>query len=54
MEKLIENLKKENEILKERCFKLAFGMMCLACDFECIHRLKKKIDLDNLRGDEDG
>ena len=37
-DKRIEELKKENKALKNRCYVLSKGAMCFFCPMECEHR----------------
>ena len=40
MELSIEELKKENDQLKNRCYVTTKGLLCMFCPFECEHRSK--------------
>lgn len=54
----MEKLKKDNEALKERCFVLTQGSMCLICTIDCARRLYRNIRSEHSilrkQGDEDG
>ena len=38
MEEKIKQLEDENRILKNRCFLMTMGAMCIFCPFECEKR----------------
>lgn len=46
----IEELKKENMQLKNRCFVLTRGSLCFYCPVDCEHR-KEKFRNDNPNGE---
>ena len=38
LRRALEEIKKENKSLKNRCYVLSRGMMCLYCPLDCEHR----------------
>ncbi len=39
---IITNLKRENEVLKNRCKALSNGTLCMFCNLDCKHKTQLK------------
>jgi hypothetical protein len=50
LRRALEEIKKENKSLKNRCYGLSRGIMCLFCPLDCEHR---SCDFRNEESEED-